>query len=91
MARRSRRSADALSVGTSEAGNTGVTVRGVLGETEGGVTLIDPQPGRVITYAVGDAAVVMLEGDFVQGDVTDSGDASLSVEFREIQLTFSVA
>ena len=81
-------------------GNTQLVVHGALARsaTEGETTaLIDPAPGRIARYAVGDAQLVLLEGDFVSASalrVADSGDgepAHVVADFGELALTFSCA
>jgi hypothetical protein len=69
------------------AGNTRLTVVGPLARVEDGdITLIDPRPGRVEVFRVGDdATLVLLEGDFVTARPLDFGQGHpqlIEVEFR---------
>jgi hypothetical protein len=53
--------------------NVGLNAVGALRREGREVSLIDPAPGRVEAYAVGDASLVLLEGDLTE------------VEFHEAQ------
>ena len=72
-------------------GNTQVTVCGALARTREDVTLIDPSPGRVELFAVGDGAVVvLLEGDFVAAEGSPDGEpAHIVADFGELAFTVS--
>ena len=53
---------------TDSAGNTRLSVTGMLTRRRAGeITLIDPAPGRVEVYKVGEGTLVLLEGEFRQG------------------------
>jgi hypothetical protein len=71
--------------------NTGLSVSGpLLLCDDGEVVLIDPPPGRVETFAVGPATLVLLEGDFVGAATTDlgTGDQMLvQAEFGGLVIT----
>ncbi|MCW3023457.1 MAG: hypothetical protein JWR30_2779, partial [Conexibacter sp.] len=58
-----------------EAGNTRLTLIGPLARVEDGeITLIDPRPGRIEVFQVGDGGtLVLLEGDFVTARPIDFG------------------
>jgi hypothetical protein len=80
--------------------NVGLHARGTLRRGDGEVTLIDPAPGEVVTFRVGDSTVVLLEGDLVEVELeevrtTRVGDgeirlpASASADFGEVSVLFS--
>jgi uncharacterized protein (AIM24 family) len=57
-----------------EAGNTRLSVVGTLArQKEGDIQLIDPRPGRIEVLRVGDAVLVLLEGDFLSAESVDFG------------------
>ena len=50
---------------TETAGNTRLSVTGMLvRQRTGEITLIDPAPGRVEVFRVGEGTLVLLEGEF---------------------------
>jgi hypothetical protein len=50
---------------TDAAGNTRLSVTGMLTRRrEGEITLVDPAPGRVEVYRIGEGTLVLLEGEF---------------------------
>jgi hypothetical protein len=70
-----------------DAGNTRLTLVGPLARVEDGeITLIDPRPGRVEVFRVGDGGtLVLLEGDFVTARPIDFGQGfpqMIEVEFH---------
>jgi hypothetical protein len=57
-----------------DAGNTRLSVVGPLARIEEGeITLIDPRPGRVEPFRIGDGTLVLLEGDFLAATSVDFG------------------
>ena len=52
--------------------NTQLTAMGRLLRDEREVSLIDPAPGRVEKFTVGDVALVLLEGDLVEVEFQDA-------------------
>jgi hypothetical protein len=52
--------------------NTQLTAMGPLLRDEREVSLIDPAPGRVEKFTVGDVALVLLEGDLVDVEFEDA-------------------
>jgi hypothetical protein len=80
-------------------GNTQLIVHGVLGRYDGDheITLVDAAPGRVERYDVGDAHLVLLEGDLVGasglrlGPEDDGEPAHVVVDFGELAFTVSCA
>jgi uncharacterized protein (AIM24 family) len=56
-----------------EAGNTRLSVTGLLARAEGEITLLDPRPGRVEAFRVGEGTLVLLEGDFIAAQAVDFG------------------
>jgi hypothetical protein len=80
----------AVSVGGPSDGyaNTTVVVRGSVRRGEGNVTLIDPAPGRVEAFAIGDALLILLEGDFVAAEALALG-SGLVADFGELAVTLN--
>jgi hypothetical protein len=73
---------------TELAGNTRLTVVGELARVEDGeITLIDPEPGRVEVFSLGEGTLVMLEGEFRGGDVVSFGEDGPEM----LQLDFGAA
>ncbi|HMJ35671.1 MAG TPA: hypothetical protein VK501_17320 [Baekduia sp.] len=58
---------------SQDAGNTRLSVVGALARAEGEITLIDARPGRIEAFSVGDATLVLLEGDFLDASPIDFG------------------
>lgn len=89
----------ALSLGgpTDGLGNSRIVLHGVLGRDEGDrpISLIDAAPGRVERYDLGDARLVLLEGDFVAArglrlGPEDGGEpAHVVADFGELAFTLS--
>jgi uncharacterized protein (AIM24 family) len=70
---------------SEEAGNTRLSIVGPLARAEGEITLIDPRPGRIEAFTVGDGTLVLLEGDFLAAETVDFGAGRPQVvqaEFR---------
>ena len=80
-------------------GNSRLVVHGVLSRYAGAeqVALIDAAPGRVVRFDVGDAHLVLLEGDFVAASGLrlaggqDGEPAHVVADFGELAFTFSWA
>lgn len=63
-----RRMFAATQPNTANAGNTRLSVTGMLIRRRAGeVTLIDPAPGRIEVYKIGEGTLVLLEGEFRRG------------------------
>lgn len=83
--------------------NTQLTAVGSLLRDEREVSLIDPAPGRVEKFTVGDVALVLLEGDLVDVEFQDArplagasgGRVTLPevalADFGEVTVTISTA
>jgi hypothetical protein len=83
--------------------NTQLSATGPLLRVEREVSLIDPAPGRVETFAVGDGALVLLEGDLVDVEFRDArvlagaGGEPVTLpdfviaDFGEVTITISTA
>jgi hypothetical protein len=53
---------------TETAGNTRLSATGMLTKRRAGeITLIDPAPGRIEVYKIGEGTLVLLEGEFRGG------------------------
>jgi hypothetical protein len=95
--RRGREVALSLGGAADGLGNSQLVVHGVLARPAGPpqVTLIDAAPGRVERYEVGDAHLVLLEGDFVAASglrvgAEEGGEpAHVVADFGELAFTFS--
>jgi len=54
---------------TERAGNTRLSVTGMLTRRRSDeITLLDPAPGRIEVYKIGDGTLVLLEGELVRAD-----------------------
>jgi hypothetical protein len=74
---------------TEDAGNTRLSVQGVLGRADGEIVLVDASPGRIEAFSVGDATLVLLEGDFVAARSGSFGaglPAMVSARFRDLEV-----
>jgi hypothetical protein len=71
-----------------EAGNSRLTVQGVLGRAQSEIMLVDARPGRVEAFTVGDATLVLLEGDFDAARLAslEGGAVVLQAEFRDLMV-----
>jgi uncharacterized protein (AIM24 family) len=59
--------------GLPDAGNTRLSVVGTLARAEGEITLLEPRPGRIEAFGVGNGTLVLLEGDFLEAASVDFG------------------
>jgi hypothetical protein len=86
------------SEGTS---NVGLHAEGALRRRDGEIILIDPSPGQVAAFGVGDAVLVLLEGDLIEVEFDDRQvftpldggsfeiPASASADFGDVVVRFS--
>jgi hypothetical protein len=83
------RAAFASTQGASlDAGNTRLSIQGTLARAEGDIMLVDPRPGRIEVFTVGEATLVLLEGDFSSAQLADleGGATLLQAEFRDLMV-----
>jgi hypothetical protein len=94
-ARAGQRMFAATQPNTELAGNTRLTVVGALARVQDGeITLIDPQPGRVEVFSIGEGTLVLLEGEFRTGDVVafgEDGPEMLQLDFGAAMLIVAPA
>jgi hypothetical protein len=71
-----------------DAGNSRLTVRGPLGRSNAEILLVEPRPGRVEAFTVGDATLVLLEGDFDAARLAplEGGAVLLQAELRDLMV-----
>jgi hypothetical protein len=58
---------------SAAAGNTRLSIAGALARADGEITLVDPRPGRIEAFRVGEGTLVLLEGDFLEARAIDFG------------------
>jgi hypothetical protein len=73
---------------TDNAGNTRLSVTGMLTRRrESEITLIDPAPGRVEVYRVGEGTLVLLEGEFrggVAAELAEGHPEIVQLDFGDV-------
>jgi hypothetical protein len=96
-----KRVAVSLTGPSERTSNVGLHAEGALRRRDVEIILIDPSPGQVAAFGVGDAVLVLLEGDLIEVEFDDGRTftplgggsfeipASASADFGDVVVLFS--